>query len=439
VIHWYNFSRLGDKGNRYFMVQSTRDQRGQGGLIFANSFDRVNWRDRYLDVNQQSRVWLLLVMLWIINGSSFLAIKVAIDTIPPLLSGGLRFAISGAFLFAVYYFQSERKNHLYQAEINTEAQLQQHQNRHQQNSQTADAFAPSSRALSVTVPPREKISIQQWKDSLILGTSLFLGGQGLLTWGTQYLSSGMTGLLNSTIPLWIAIIALLLYRKTKKEEGGKGTGMTRSKIFGLAAGFGGLMLLVAPSIGTGALSPLGTAALILSSISWAFGSLYSARAKLPVSIFASSGMVMITGGLMLIAVSFAVGEYHNLDLFQISGESMIAQMYLIAIITIIGFTDFYWLLRTTSASLANTFAYVSPVIAVLLGGAILHEEITAITVVAMIIILVGVALMVTKTGKKPRAITSYDTKIPSKEDSLSFMKSKSRKALSQLSHRLRKI
>lgn len=124
-------------------------------------------------------------MLWIINGSSFLAIKVAIDTIPPLLSGGLRFAISGAFLFAVYYFQSERKNHLYHSEVNTEAQLQQHQNRQQQNFQNVEAFVPSNRALSVTVPPREKLSIQQWKDSLILGATLFLGGQGLLTWGAQ--------------------------------------------------------------------------------------------------------------------------------------------------------------------------------------------------------------------------------------------------------------
>lgn len=249
----------------------------------------------------------------------------------------------------------------------------------------------------------------------------------------------MTGLLNSTISLWIAIIAYLLYKKMKEGRGGKGTSMIRSKVVGLAAGFGGLMLLVAPSIGAGTLSPVGTAALILSSISWAIGSLYSARAKLPVSIFASSGMVMITGGLMLIAVSFAVGEYHNLDLFQISGVSMIAQIYLIAIITIIGFTDFYWLLRTTSASLANTFAYVSPIIAVLLGGAILHEEITAITVVAMIIILLGVALMLTKTGKKTGAIALDDTKIPSKAHSLSVIKSKSRKALSQLSYRLRKL
>jgi drug/metabolite transporter (DMT)-like permease len=164
------------------------------------------------------------------------------------------------------------------------------------------------------------------------------------------------------------------------------------------------MLLVAPSISTGDLSPIGTAALIGSSIAWGIGSIYSSKADLPVSILASSGMIMITGGLMLTAISFGFGEYRNLDLLQISGRSLAAQIYLIAIITVVGFTDFYWLLRATSASLANTFAYVSPVIAVLLGWAILHEKITLITVMAMIVILLGVALMVTKkTAKKKGA------------------------------------
>ncbi len=159
------------------------------------------------------------------------------------------------------------------------------------------------------------------------------------------------------------------------------------------------------SISTGDLSPIGTAALIGSSIALAIGSIYSSKADLPVSILASSGMIMITGGLMLTAISFGFGEYRNLDLLQISGRSLAAQIYLIAIITVVGFTDFYWLLRATSASLANTFAYVSPVIAVLLGWAILHEKITLITVMAMIVILLGVALMVTKkkTAKKKTA------------------------------------
>src|SRR5215203_594128 len=105
-------------------------------------------------------------------------------------------------------------------------------------------------------------------------------------------------------------------------------------------------------------------------------------------------------GLISLIVSIALGEYHNLDLLQISGQSLIAQIYLIGIITVVGFTDFYWLLRVTTPSLANTFAYVSPVIAVFLAWLLLHESITILTLIAMIVILAGVALMVTTPGKR---------------------------------------
>ena len=331
-----------------------------------------------MNLNHQTKIWLILISLWVINGSSFLAIKVAIDTIPPLLSAGLRFSIAGAILFTIYFLQVNRDK-LAKPQV----------------AEYPQKIAESGPVVKHQVkPPRERITLQQWKDSLILGVTLFLGGQGLLTWGAQYLSSGMTGLLNSTIPLWVAIIGYLIYRWFKKGTLGKK--MSKRTILGLIAGFGGLMLLVGPSIGSGELDPIGTLALIVSSVSWAIGSIYSTRAQLPVSILASSGMIMITGGLMLTCVSFIFGEYKNLDLMQVSVQSLLAQIYLIVIITVVGFTDFYWLLRITSASLANTFAYVSPVIAVLLGWAILHENLTFITVVAMLIILAGVALMVTK-------------------------------------------
>jgi drug/metabolite transporter (DMT)-like permease len=174
--------------------------------------------------------------------------------------------------------------------------------------------------------------------------------------------------------------------------------LTKLMIVGLAAGFGGLMLLVAPSIGNGTLSVAGTIALVLSSISWALGSLYSSKAQLPVSILASSGMLMLVGGVLLIATSLALGEFRDLELSQISARSSGALVYLIAVNSMIAFTDFYWLLRVTSPSLANTFAYVSPVIAVIFGWAILKEPITYMTIVAMRIILAGVALMVTRTA-----------------------------------------
>lgn len=238
----------------------------------------------------------------------------------------------------------------------------------------------------------EHIGKTQWKDATILGALLMVGGQGILTWGAQYLPSGITGLLNSTVPLWVAILSLLVFRKH----------LTKLTVLGLCAGFGGLMLLVAPSLSTGELSPIGTAALIISSVLWALGSLYSTKSKLPVSILASSGMIMITGGLMLTATSFTLGEYRGVELSDISGQSLIALVYLIIIITVVGFTDFYWLLRVTTPSLANTFAYVSPVIAVILGWALLHESITTLTIVAMIVILVGVALMVTTPHKRTK-------------------------------------
>ena len=331
-----------------------------------------------MNLNHQTKIWLILISLWIINGSSFLAIKVAIDTIPPLLSAGLRFSIAGAILFTIYFLQVNRPRLWEHHDVELSQKI------HDVGQQVRS---------SVKVP-RERITLHQWKDSLILGVTLFLGGQGLLTWGAQYLSSGMTGLLNSTIPLWVAIIGYVIYRWFKRNTLGKK--MSRATVLGLVAGFGGLMLLVGPSIGSGDLDPIGTAALIISSISWAIGSIYSTKARLPVSILASAGMIMITGGLMLTSVSFLFGEYRDLDLMQISIQSIVAQIYLIGIITIVGFTDFYWLLRVTSASLANTFAYVSPVIAVLLGVVVLHENLTLITIIAMVIILSGVALMVTK-------------------------------------------
>jgi drug/metabolite transporter (DMT)-like permease len=302
-------------------------------------------------------------MLWLINGSSFLAIKISIDTIPPLLSAGIRFMIAGSALYSIYLIKPFLSRH-----------KSQNQGVH------------------------ERIGKRQWRDAIVLGALLMVGGQGILTWGAQYLPSGITGLLNSTVPLWIAILALLIFKRR----------LSKLTIVGLCAGFGGLMLLVAPSLSSGELNPGGTAALIVSSVLWAVGSLYSTKSKLPVSILASSGMIMITGGIMLTAVSLSLGEYRGLEVSDISWQSSIALVYLILIVTVIGFTDFYWLLRVTTPSLANTFAYVSPVIAVILGWLFLHESITSTTVIAMIVILVGVALMVTTPHKRRKDIKATD-------------------------------
>jgi drug/metabolite transporter (DMT)-like permease len=305
---------------------------------------------------------MVLLILWLINGSSFLAIKISIDTIPPLLSAGIRFMIAGSALYSIYLVK------------------------------------PILNRRKTPNQAHEHIGKIQWRDAIILGALLMVGGQGILTWGAQYLPSGITGLLNSTVPLWVAILALVIFKRR----------LSKLPILGLCAGFGGLMLLVAPSLSTGELSPVGTTALVISSVLWALGSLYSTKSKLPVSILASSGMIMITGGLMLTAISLSLGEYRGLEISDISWQSSIALIYLVLIVTVVGFTDFYWLLRVTTPSLANTFAYVSPVIAVILGWLLLHESITSTMIIAMVVILIGVALMVTTPRKGKRDIRSAD-------------------------------
>jgi drug/metabolite transporter (DMT)-like permease len=295
-------------------------------------------------LSKQLKVILVLVTLSVLWGSSFLAIKVIIDVIPPILAFGIRFAASGAILLAVYVFHTKG---------NTKC---------------------------------EHIGKQQWKDAVILAAAIILGGQGLLVWGAQYLSSGVTALLNSTIPLWIAIIAALIFK----------VHLTKRMGFGLAAGFAGLVILINPNNTN--INLIGIVSLILSSIFWAAGSLYSTRSHMPVSILVSAGMLMLAGGIMLTITSFAAGEFKDFKLFHISTTSLAAYFYLIFLCTAVGYAEFFWLLRVESASIANSFAYIVPVIAVFFGWAIFKEPISLQTLIATSIIMVGVALMVTNSS-----------------------------------------
>jgi drug/metabolite transporter (DMT)-like permease len=305
----------------------------------------------YSKALERSKILLVLITLSVLWGSSFLAIKTVIDVIPPLLAFGIRFTIAGAALLVVHAFNKRRH--------------------HDNNEHTGK---------------------EQWKDALIVSALIIVGGQGLLVWGAQYLSSGMTALLNSTIPLWVAIIAALAFRQH----------LTKNMVLGLVAGFAGLMILINPFVGNIHLNLIGVVSLTLSSIFWATGSLYSTRFHLPVSILASAGMLMLVGGLMLITASFAIGEFKGIQLSHISAGSLAAYSYLIFICTAIGYAEFFWLLQVESESIANSFAYIVPVIAVFLGWVILKEPISMQTLIATSIIMIGVALMVTSSSKKAK-------------------------------------
>jgi len=297
-------------------------------------------------------VLTVLITLSVLWGSSFLAIKEVITNMPPLFAFGIRFAISGAALLIVFYFH-EPKN-----------------KRH------------------------ESIDRRHWRDGLIAAVFIILGGQGLLVWGAQYLSSGMTALLNSTIPLWIALLGALVLKQK----------LTRNTILGLVAGFVGLIILVNPFSTNSALNPLGAISLTLSSIFWAIGSMYASKSSsnLHMSILASAGILMLVGGILLLGTSFIINEFKTKQ-FTISNlpSTIIAFSYLIFLCTIVGYAEFFWLLKVESPAVANSFAYIVPIVAVILGWLIFKERITIQTIVASCIIIAGVAMMVRNKGTKP--------------------------------------
>jgi drug/metabolite transporter (DMT)-like permease len=174
----------------------------------------------------------------------------------------------------------------------------------------------------------------------------------------------------------------------------------RSKItnpakMGLALGFGGMIILVGPSIGGQGLSLIGVASLLTSSMLWALGSIYSGRSFLPQNFLLSAGMLTLVGGALLIILSVIIGEFDKLSSYSnINLDLLISYIFLIFIGTVVPFDEFYWLLKVSTPPVANTFAYIAPIVAVFLGWAILDESVTYLTIIATIIILLGVALII---------------------------------------------
>ena len=315
------------------------------------------------------KVWLVLILLWVIIGSTYIAIKIAIDTIPPFLMSGIRYVLSGGLLILVYILIPSQNNN-YQTNRNQNAQV-------------------SRRIILLSI-----LNKRQWKEATIIGFALILGGQGLLTWGEQYLSSSFTALLFSMVPIWILLLGKILYREKIKKF----------TLLGVITGTVGFVILIFPSLAAqfveidlpnAKFEFVGIIALVIAAISWAVGSLYSHKADLPVNVIISTGMMLFVGGFFLIVLSIVTGELQNFHVSAISMSSMTSLLYLITVGSA-GWAGFFWILRNTSASLANTFAYVSPVVAVIFGWAILSEAITPQMIIATVIIMTGVVLIANK-------------------------------------------
>jgi drug/metabolite transporter (DMT)-like permease len=291
------------------------------------------------------RVLLAFAAIYLIWGSTYLGIRIAIETLPPFLTAGLRFIIAGPLLYAW-----ARRN-----------------------------GAPRPTGI-------------QWRAAATLGGLLLLGGNGLVTWGEERVSSGLAALLVATVPLWMVLLDWLFLR------GGRPTG----KVFlGLILGLIGIVLLIGPTdlLGAHRVDMLGVAMMMLAALSWAIGSLYARRAPLPDAPILGTGMEMIAGGVLLLMAFVAKGEWAQIDFVSVSLRSWLALGYLTLMGSIVAFTAYMWLLRVSTPARVATYAYVNPIVAVVLGWAVAGEELTGQMLLAAVVIVLAVVVITTSRAK----------------------------------------
>jgi drug/metabolite transporter (DMT)-like permease len=293
-------------------------------------------------------LWAGMLVLYVVWGSTYLGIAVAVETIPPFLMAAIRFGIAGAVLL-LWSLARDR----------------------------GDFVAPTRR---------------EWRDSFIVGGLLLGGGMGMVAFGELTIPSGITALLIALMPVWVAIFGRLFL----------GEGLPRLAIVGIAVGFVGVAILVGPSTfgGSGALDPLGLAAVLLSPICWTLGSLFAShRATLPRRPLLATSAQMLAGAAVLTVMATVRGEFGVFDPAAVSAESLTALVYLTVIGSLLAFTTYGWLLRVAPLPLIATYAYVNPVVAVALGALVLQEPIEPRTLLAGAIIVFAVALIVTTRSR----------------------------------------
>jgi drug/metabolite transporter (DMT)-like permease len=287
------------------------------------------------DASLRVKIAVALGLVYLIWGSTYLAIRYAVATIPPLSMAGVRFLIAGALL----YLWARRHG----------------------------APTPAAR---------------QWRAATFVGFLLLLGGNGFVVWAEQRVDSGLAALLVSTTPIFMVLLPWWSGRTRRPRP---------AVIVGIVVGLAGVALLVRPS-GLGGVDITGAVMLTLASLTWALGSLYSRVADLPQSPLMATGIQMLAGGVQLVLAGMALGEPARFHLAQVSLASVAAFVYLIAA-AVVAFTAYLWLLRAAPAALVSTYSYVNPLVAVFLGWAIAGEPITGRTLAAAAVIVASVALI----------------------------------------------
>jgi drug/metabolite transporter (DMT)-like permease len=295
----------------------------------------------------RSHIVVAFAAVYVIWGSTYLAIRYAVETIPPFLMGGTRFLIAGLILYA----WSRRRG---------------------------------------PAPTRA-----QWRAAAVTGILLLVGGNGAVIWSEQHVASGLVALIVAIVPLWMVTLDWL-------RPGGTRPG--RAVFVGLALGLAGLALLIGPdafgSRGSSRIDVRAAVVPVFGALLWAFGSIFSRYAPRPASSPMATGMQMLAGGAAFLIVSVIAGEPGHFSIAAVTTSSLIGYLYLLTFGSLLGFTAYIYLLGATTPAKAATYAYVNPVVAVILGWAVAGEPFTPRMLVAAAIILGAVALITRANAKR---------------------------------------
>lgn len=291
--------------------------------------------------------------MYIIWGSTYLAIQFVVETMPPFLSAGVRFIIAGGLLFAFRRLRGD--------------------------------------------PPPTRI---EWRSAAIIGLLLIVGGNGAVVFAEQSVPSGLVALMIATTPLWIVLIDYFRPWRLWGAESRFARPQPRA-LLGVGIGFVGVAILITSGGPiTGSINPIGAAVVLVGTLSWACGSLYGRGAKLPRSPLLGTGMEMIVGGVSLLLLGTLTGDWARLDVSAITTKSLLALFYLIVVGSWGGFSAYVWLLRNAPTPLVSTYAYVNPVVALFLGALFAGERLTPSVLVAASIIIGAVVL--TTSARAPK-------------------------------------
>ena len=308
-------------------------------------------------------VAVALGLVYVVWGSTYLAIAIMVETLPPLLAAGIRFAVAGLLMLGALRIHAR--------------------------------FRPSGASA-------ERPTAAHWRTAFIVGTLLLLGGNGGVVLAEQFIPSGIAAVVVATTPVWLVAFDSALSRRRP----------TTLAIGGLTTGLIGAVILLAPVDQGVVFDPVGIGLLVVAEISWAAGSIYARRAPLPRSPFLGTGLEMLAGGIVLVTVGTLLGEVGRTEIAAFSPRSLVALAYLTLVGSLVGFTAYTWLLARVPVTVASTYAYVNPVVAVALGAVILAEPITLRTLLGTAIIIGAVAAIVSgrredadEAGPAPEAAT----------------------------------